>query len=122
MADIDAGMWIEYDYPGGAIEPVMLIETKVDIGQESVSAEFLRALARRANVPAYIVLYTQSETFNPTAHYQNTPDIEMFRVRELYREHSFTWSYYSPREYIQLLTDTRNKEIQRLSPLPVKVK
>jgi len=64
--DVDA-----LEYCRQCLQPILLLETARDVGQSSKPTAALRALARRANLPAFLVFYRVDVT----------GEIESFRVR-----------------------------------------
>lgn len=58
MCDADAVLFLEY--MPGIKEPLALVETAMDVGQESKPATAITQLARRARIPAYLVLYERA--------------------------------------------------------------
>jgi len=103
MIDLDHVLWIEY---GDADkEPLVLIEEAEDIGQSGKAATVTRNLARRAGLPAIVVLWRPSEQPNPAA--LEWPDIEMFRVKRAWPMPESEWRRMTPLEYAQLLLRVR---------------
>ena len=80
MIDLDASLFVEYD--DQTKEPVALIETARDVGQAFKAATVTARLAKRAGLPAYVVLYTPASNLNPSD--QEWQDISRFRVRRLW--------------------------------------
>lgn len=103
MIDIDATLYVEYD--DGTKEPIALIETAQDIGQDYKNATVTRNLARRSNLPGLVVLYRCSDMPNPAdLRYQ---DIEKFRVKRIYPQEETKWRELTPSEYAALLCRMR---------------
>lgn len=78
-------------------EPLALIETARDKGQPAKPVGVLRALARRANLPAYLVFY------RPGA----SGGIESFRLRQVWPPSSGSYQQMSPEQYIRFLWKLR---------------
>lgn len=112
MIDVDASLYVEYDEEGK--EPVALIETAQDIGQEFKTGTITRNLAKRCDPPlyAYVVLYTLSDYPNPAD--PSWPDIELFRVRRLWPNPSRDWIACSPEEWCKNLLKIRRVSAREL--------
>lgn len=110
MIDIDAVLFVEYDNDGK--QPLVLIETARDVGQRVKPTTVLCALAKRADLPAWVVLYRPSESFNPADH--NWPDIESFRVRRVWPHPIKEWTRVTPKEWAQWLVEIRRKAADKL--------
>ena len=97
MIDVDAALWIEYH--NGSKEPVVLIETARDVGQNIKPVTVLKALARRLHpiVPAYLLLYTPSARLNPAA--DGVPDIEWFRYKRIWPDPEIGWLFAKPQDW-----------------------
>jgi hypothetical protein len=109
MIDIDAALYVEYD--DATKEPVALIETARDVGQAYKTATVLRCLARRADLPAFVVLYKVGDTPNPADH--TVMDIESFRVRRLWPTMT-KWHDLSPLRWSEALLRIRTNQTARL--------
>jgi hypothetical protein len=103
MIDLDASLYVEYD--DGTKEPLVLIETAIDQGQPIKPSTVTRNLARRANMPAFVVLYTLDVHPNPAD--RAWSDIRGFRVRQLYPEERKSWTHCTPQEWAQFLWHLR---------------
>lgn len=79
MIDLDASLYVEYD--DLTKEPVALIETAIDVGQEYKSATVTKRLAERASLPAFTLLYMLGSEKNPAD--CGFMDITAFRVKIL---------------------------------------
>ena len=102
IIDIDGVLWAEFR-PNQSIG--LLVETAEDVGQSDKKAYVTQNLARRANLPALVVLYQKAGTLNPVDNvYQ---DIDRFRVRRLCPKEDADFSILTPTEYVQLLRDIR---------------
>jgi hypothetical protein len=95
MVDIDCALWVEVD--DRTREPLALIETAQDVGQEMKPATITRNLARRAGIAAYCALYAHSQFANPAS--TNLPDIATFRVKRLWPQPEYTWKILTPKEW-----------------------
>jgi len=97
MIDLDAVPYVEYDdlYR----DPLALIETAMDQGQEFKVATVTKRLAMRSRplLPAYVVLYTPATWPNPAD--PAWPDIASFRVRRIWPEPVTQWESITPQEW-----------------------
>lgn len=109
MIDLDASLWVEYD--DGTKEPLMLIETARDVGQNHKSATVTTNLAKmcsdRRPLPAYAVLYKLADTPNPAD--GDWKDIESFRVKRLWPQPEHAWTTVSPQQWAEMLVDFRKR-------------
>jgi hypothetical protein len=105
--DIDVCLWIEWDE--GYKQVIALLEVAIDNGHKT--ATILQDLARRANVPAYVVLYTEAATLNPVD--PTVPDIARFRLRRLHPNPERAYRIYTPEEYAWFLVHLRESQVQR---------
>lgn len=110
LCDIDSMTWVEYS-PGDR-EPLCLIEAARDTGQPYKSATAIRNLARRANLPCYVVLYTPGPTANPADN--RLQDITKFRVKRLHPRPEHGWRELSPGQWAQALLRIRAWSAKRL--------
>lgn len=110
MIDLDASLYVEYD--DGSREPLALVETARDVGQEYKCAQVTTNLAKRAGVPCYVVLYRLSDSRNPADEEWN--DIESFRVMRLYPNPTKKWFPVSPAKWAEHLLELRKREASRL--------
>lgn len=110
MIDLDASLYVEYD--DGTKEPLALIETARDVGQEYKNATVTRKLAARANLPCLVVLYRLSEHFNPAD--QRFKDICGFRIMRLNPKPENKWRLIEPKRYAELLVNMRNYKAGQL--------
>jgi hypothetical protein len=110
MIDLDASLYVEYD--DGTKEPLALIETARDVGQEYKNATVTKKLAERANIPCLVVLYRLSETLNPadTTH----RDINQFRIKRLYPKPENAWRIITPQDYATMLVRLREYKASQL--------
>jgi hypothetical protein len=86
MIDLDAALYVEYD--DRSREPLALIETARDVGQDHKPATVTRNLARRARVPAFVLLYRLSQDRNPAD--PRYRDVAGLRLKRLCRGRSAT--------------------------------
>ncbi len=110
MIDLDAAVYVEYEASTRA--PLILIETARDVGQRWKSATVVMELARRANVPAYALLYQLAETTNPAD--SRFADCAGFRIRRLYPKPERNWRTLSPAAWASALVRIRSWSIKRL--------
>jgi hypothetical protein len=105
LIDIDAAPFVEYH--DGDKDPLILIETALDVGQFAKAATVTRRLAMRCYpmLPAYTVLYTPAQTANPADPTQR--DIEQFRVKRLHPNTEAGWKIYTPQEFAEKLVSAR---------------
>lgn len=108
MVDLDSVLFTEYD--NGAKVPLALVEVARDIGQEK-PAGVIQHLARLADVPAYVALYTPSEAANPAN--PNWSDIMAFRVRRLWPRPEPGWRVLSPAQWARALVQIRGWQLRR---------
>lgn len=114
LIDIDCTLYLEYDDRNK--EPLALIETARDIGQQSKPATVTRRLAQKADLPAFTVLYKIADSQNPA--YPSEADIESFRVQRLHPKPERTWRVLSPSEYLQVIKRIRHWQTARIQALP----
>ena len=107
MIDLDGSLWIEYD--DKTKEPVALVETAMDVGQWGKPCTVTRNLAKRANMPCFVLLYKLSATRrNPadTAYF----DVESLRVKRVYPEpEDRQWSILTPDAWARMLITIRRQ-------------
>ncbi|MFP6557397.1 hypothetical protein WJ542_03500 [Paraburkholderia sp. B3] len=108
MVDLDSVLFAEYDHAGKV--PLALIEVARDIGQEK-PAGVMQQLARLANVPAYVALYTAAPTANPIN--PNWDDIESFRVRRMWPRPEVGWRVLTPGQWARALVQIRGWQMRR---------
>ena len=113
MIDLDASLYVEYD--DGTKEPLALIETARDVGQGFKPATVTANLAKRADLPCFVVLYTLAGTPNPAD--TNWSDISRFRVRRLYPQPENAWRTVTPAEWAQTLMALRRWKADRLDAI-----
>ena len=110
MIDLDAALYVEYD--DGTKEPLALIETAQDVGQAYKPATVTLRLAKRADLPCFIVLYTLSKNFNPVD--KNWHDISNFRIRRLWPVPENGWRNMRPKQWAENLLKLRIWSAKRL--------
>lgn len=110
MIDLDASLYVEYD--DETKEPLALIETARDVGQQFKPATVTTLLAQRAGLPAYVVLYANSNKRNPAD--QRWQDIDRFRVRRMWPRPEPAWRTLAPKEWAQALVQIRDWVSARL--------
>lgn len=108
MVDLDSVLFAEYD--NGAKVPLALVEVARDIGQEK-PAGVIQHLARLANVPAYVALYTTAPAANPSN--PNWDDIASFRVRRMWPRPEPGWRVLTPRQWARALVQIRGWQMRR---------
>lgn len=104
MIDLDASLYVEYD--NGTKDPLALIETAEDVGQLYKTATVTYKLAKKADIPCFVVLYEKSECKNPAD--KNFYDISQFRVRRLYPKWEKEWRILLPEEWSKILLSLRD--------------
>lgn len=112
MIDLDASLYVEYD--DSSKEPLALIETARDVGQEFKTATVTKKLAKRTQpiIPAFVLLYTVGQKRNPADRQWN--DIESFRWRRLWPEPETIWETCSPGDWCQKLVQLREWSARKL--------
>ena len=110
MCDDDSVLWLEYS--PGEKAPLCLIEAAADVGQDYKPATAIKLLARRARIPAYIVLYARAADRNPAD--PRCFDLTGFRVKRLYPRADLAWRHVAPGEWAQALLQIRSWAARRL--------
>lgn len=110
MIDLDASLYVEYD--DGTKEPLALIETARDTGQPWKTATVTLNLAKRADLPCFVVLYKLSDKKNPFD--TQWFDIAEFRVKRLHPKPSDQWEVCSPEEWAKRLLKMREWQAQKI--------
>lgn len=108
MADLDSVLFTEYNYPDK--NPLCLVEVAMDVGQEKPTG-VIRNLARLADLPAFVVLYTHANRPNPAN--ANWPDISAFRVQRVWPRPENGWRTLSPDEWANALVQIREWQLKR---------
>jgi hypothetical protein len=106
MIDLDASLYVEYD--DNTKEPLALIETALDVGQDRKTATVTKNLARRCTsiyTPAFILLYTKSNKVNPADPLYL--DIASFRAKRIWKEPETRWYHYTPSQWAKWLVGLR---------------
>lgn len=103
MIDLDGALYCEFD--SNSSEPLALIETALDCGQQRKVATVTKRLAARARIPAYVVLYAPAPYPNPADPSQ--PDIRGFRIRRLWPSPERAWRTLDPMEWAEALLQIR---------------
>lgn len=110
MIDLDASLWVEFD--DGTKDPVALIETAIDTGKYKCATVTFK-LAKRANLPCYVVLYTLSDLPNPAN--PTCKDIASFRIKRLHPEPADKdWRVLTPAEWARALVKIRQWGAKRI--------
>jgi hypothetical protein len=110
MCDADSMMWLEYHHQ--TKEPLALIEAAIDLGQDHKSATAITRLAKRARIPAYLVLYQRASQVNPAD--SRSLDVSGFRVKRLYPRAETRWRQVRPDEWANALLQIRAWQAKRL--------
>ncbi len=110
MIDLDGAVYVEFDHEDK--EPLALIEVARDVGQPHKTASVVRRLAKKARLPAYVVLYRLAEQANPAD--PTHRDIERFRVRRLWPHPEQGWRELSPEEWASGLLKIREWAARRV--------
>ena len=84
------------EYCPRCYQPLLLLETAIDVGQKYKFTEVLYAAAKRMDVPAALVFYLKGEN----------EDIAQFRVRMIYPERG-PEKIMTPQEYAEWLWSFR---------------
>lgn len=118
MCDLDMALYCEFD--DRSREPLCLIETARDVGQAEKPCSVTVGLARKAKLPAYVVLYRCALEPNPSD--VDAADIEAFRVKRVWPSPESDWRDLSPEAWALALVRIRNwqsrKIDQDLFPIP----
>lgn len=103
MIDLDAALYVEYD--DRTREPLALIETARDVGQEWKSASVTQRLAKRAKLPCYCLLYSCANDPNPAD--PRYRDISQLRVRRVWPKAEAGWRTLTPGAWAEALLQIR---------------
>jgi hypothetical protein len=109
MCDADSVLFLEYS--AGEKEPLCLIETALDCGQKKPATAIAR-LAKRAGIPAFVVLYQRSVLPNPAD--GRFRDLRGFRVKRLWPKPENNWRKVTPEQWAQGLVRIRAWSARRL--------
>jgi hypothetical protein len=110
MIDLDMVLYVEYD--DATREPLCLVETARDVGQREKPCSVTVRLARRAKLPAYLVLYECALEPNPAD--VEAPDIQGFRVKRVWPSPEGDWRNLSPDEWASALVRIRNWQARKV--------
>lgn len=110
MADLDSVLFVEYGYSNKL--PLALVEVARDIGQEK-PVGVIRELAKMANLPAFVSLYTPASCANPTSPAWH--DIDAFRVKRVWPRPEPNWRMLTPAEWAKALVQIRDWQLRRFS-------
>jgi hypothetical protein len=110
MCDADAVLWLEY--APGSKEPLALIEAAIDVQQEHKPATAIAGLARKARIPAYVVLYDRAQNSNPADN--RWRDVRGFRIKRLWPKPEAHWRHVTPAQWATALLRIRAWTAQRL--------
>ncbi len=110
MVDLDMCMYVEFD--DRSREPLCLVETARDVGQQEKSCSVTVRLARRAKLPAYLVLYRCALEPNPAD--IEAADIEGFRVKRIWPSPESEWRELGPGEWASALVRIRTWQARKV--------
>lgn len=110
MIDLDAYLYIEYD--DSTKEPLALVETAMDVGQSWKTATVTKNLAKKAGIPAFVLLYKLSTEPNPCD--PQFFDIESFRVKMIWPTYQDTWTTLTPQRWADALVKIRTQQCAAL--------
>lgn len=110
MIDLDSVLFTEYD--NDAKLPLALVEVARDVGQEK-PARVMQQLAKLANVPAYVALYTPASSANPAN--PNWSDIKSFRIRRVWPHPETGWRLLTPAQWALALVQIRGWQLRQFS-------
>ncbi|PQV51816.1 hypothetical protein B0G83_10423 [Paraburkholderia sp. BL21I4N1] len=113
MADLDSVLFVEYGYDGKL--PLALVEVAQDIGQEKPTG-VIRELAKMANLPAFVALYTPATRANPASRAWH--DIDRFRIKRVWPTPEPDWRTLSPGEWANALLQIRDWQLRRFVSRP----
>jgi hypothetical protein len=107
--DID---FVEYGRWG---DPIALFETAVDIGQSHKPTTVTRKLAERADIPAFLVFYTLSDSQNPVD--SRVKDCTSFRVKRVTPDPWGAFKVFSPDGWAKALVRLRESPLDDFDDL-----
>lgn len=113
MADLDSVLFVEYGYSNKL--PLALVEVAQDIGQEKPTG-IIRELAKMANLPAFVSLYTPAPRANPASPAWH--DIDCFRMKRVWPSPERNWRTLSPTEWANALVQIRDWQLRRFEAMP----
>jgi hypothetical protein len=95
-------------------------ESAKGINNENKICSVHRNIAQMAGIESYLVLYQESKDPSPFAK-DGTKDIELFKIKRLTPTES-PFKIATPKQYVHWVIETRNRIIQELNQLPLKLK
>jgi hypothetical protein len=107
IADLDSVMFVEYGYDNKL--PLALVEVAQDIGQEKPTG-VIRPLAKMANLPAFVALYTPAPRPNPLSPAWH--DIGQSRVKCVWPRPEAAWRNLSPSEWASAAVQIRDWQLR----------
>lgn len=110
MVDLDMVLFVEFDH--SSREPLCLVETARDVGQTEKPCSVTVRLARRAKLPAYLVLYRCALEPNPAD--VDAPDIEGFRVKRIWPAPESEWREMGPDAWASALVRIRSWQANKV--------
>ena len=110
LVDVDCMLFLEYH--NSTKEPLALIEAAIDVGQEHKPATAITRLARRAGLPAYVVLYQRAAELNPAD--PRWQDVRGFRIKRLWPRAELRWRNVAPDDWANALLQIRAWSARRL--------
>lgn len=113
MADLDSVLFVEYGY--GNKLPLALVEVAQDIGQDKPTG-VIRELAKMANLPAFVALYTPAQQANPISPAWH--DIDGFRVRRVWPKPEASWRSLTPEQWANALLRIRDWQLRKYVSRP----
>lgn len=108
MADLDSVMFTEYNHASKM--PLCLVEVGIDVGQDKPTG-VISTLAQRADLPAYVALYSHSTDANPAD--DKWPDIAGFRIKRVWPFPERRWRRVSPDEWASALVQIRSWQLRK---------
>jgi len=112
LAMVDADCILFLEYHDRSKEPLALIEAAIDVGQDYKAATAITQLAKRARIPAYLVLYERAAVINPADPRWN--DVCGFRIKRLWPRADRAWRTVPPKEWAHALLQIRAWSARRL--------
>jgi hypothetical protein len=104
-------LWIEYREHDRQV--LCLVETSIDTGrQDHKPATVITALAKRARVPAYLILYQRSPKQNPAD--PRFQDLEAMHIKRLHPRPDREWRQFTPQQYAEKLIALREWVSKRI--------
>lgn len=110
MADLDSVLFVEYGCSNKL--PLALVEVAQDIGQEKPTG-VIRELAKMADLPAFVALYTPAKQANPVSPAWH--DIDGFRVKRVWPKPEAQWRELTPNEWANALVQIRDWQLRKYS-------